>query len=114
MVAKNLKIGIMLPECWELPPHVRAIQKAVGMPVWGFPTMVNWIFELAEMTRSTSNRIYGGTMKHRRLHLLQVAFLLIVINVYRSKQCTVLFENTNRRGSPICDFLNKSPDRHKN
>jgi hypothetical protein len=44
MVAKNLKIGIMLPECRELPPHVRAIQKAVGMPVWGFPTMVNWIY----------------------------------------------------------------------
>jgi len=25
------------------PPR-RAIQKAVGMPVWGFPTMVNWIY----------------------------------------------------------------------
>ncbi len=34
----------LLLECTQLPPHARAIQKAVGMPVWGFPTMVNWIY----------------------------------------------------------------------
>ena len=44
MVAKNPEIGAILLECTELPPHARAIQKAVGMPVWGFPTMVDWIY----------------------------------------------------------------------
>jgi hypothetical protein len=44
MVAKNPEIGAILLECTELPPHARAIQKAVGMPVWDFPTMVDWIY----------------------------------------------------------------------
>jgi Asp/Glu/hydantoin racemase len=44
MVAKNPQIKAILLECTELPPHARAIQKAVGMPVWGFPTMVNWVY----------------------------------------------------------------------
>jgi Asp/Glu/hydantoin racemase len=44
MVSKNPEIRVILLECTELPPHARAIQKAVGMPVWGFPTMVNWVY----------------------------------------------------------------------
>lgn len=44
MVAENQDIGPILLECIELPPHAHAIQKAVGMPVWGFPTLVNWIY----------------------------------------------------------------------
>ena len=44
MMAKNPEIGVILLECTELPPHARAIQKALGMPVWGFPTIVNWIY----------------------------------------------------------------------
>lgn len=44
MVKDNPKIKAILLECTELPPHARAIQKAVGMPVWGFPSMVNWIY----------------------------------------------------------------------
>ncbi|NOQ41921.1 MAG: aspartate/glutamate racemase family protein [Desulfuromusa sp.] len=44
MVERNPEIGAILLECTELPPHARAIQKAVGMPVWGFPSMVNWIY----------------------------------------------------------------------
>lgn len=44
MVSKNSEISAILLECTELPPHARAIQKAVAMPVWGFPTMVNWIY----------------------------------------------------------------------
>ncbi len=44
MVAKNPQIKEILLECTELPPHARAIQKAVGMPVWGFPTMVDWVY----------------------------------------------------------------------
>jgi Asp/Glu/hydantoin racemase len=43
MVADHPDIGAILLECTELPPHARAIQKAVGMPVWGFPSMVDWI-----------------------------------------------------------------------
>ncbi len=44
MVAENQDIGSILLECTELPPHAHAIQKAVGIPVWGFPTLVNWIY----------------------------------------------------------------------
>jgi hypothetical protein len=44
MVSKDPDIGAILLECTELAPHGRAIQKAVAMSVWGFPTMVNWIY----------------------------------------------------------------------
>ena len=44
MVGKTPEIRAILLECTELPPHARAIQKAVGMPVWGFPSMVDWIY----------------------------------------------------------------------
>jgi len=44
MVANNSEIRATLRECTELPPHARAIQKAVGMAIWGIPTMVNWIY----------------------------------------------------------------------
>jgi hypothetical protein len=33
-----------LLECTQLPPHARAMLKAVGMPVWGFPSMKNRIY----------------------------------------------------------------------
>jgi hypothetical protein len=33
MVGKTPEIRAILLECTELPPHARAIQKAVGMPV---------------------------------------------------------------------------------
>ena len=42
---RNPEISAILLECTELPPHARAIQKAVARPVWGFPTMVNWIYQ---------------------------------------------------------------------
>ncbi len=45
MVSDNPKIKAILLECTELPPHARAIQKALGMPVWGFPSMVDWIYD---------------------------------------------------------------------
>jgi hypothetical protein len=51
MLAGDPKIRAILLECTELPPHAHAIQKAVRMPVWGFPTMVNWI--------------YSGIIQHR-------------------------------------------------
>jgi hypothetical protein len=44
MVSNSPEIKAILLECTELPPHARAIQKAVGMPVWGFPSMVDWIY----------------------------------------------------------------------
>jgi hypothetical protein len=44
MVGNNPEIKAILLECTELPPHARAIQKAVKMPVWGFPSMVDWIY----------------------------------------------------------------------
>ena len=44
MAAEHEDMRAILLECTELPPHARAIQKAVGMPVWGFPSMVNWVY----------------------------------------------------------------------
>lgn len=44
MAADHEDMGAILLECTELPPHARAIQKSVGMPVWGFPSMVNWVY----------------------------------------------------------------------
>ena len=44
MTVSDQKIRAILLECTELAPHARAIQEAVGLPVWDFPTMVNWIY----------------------------------------------------------------------
>ena len=56
MAADHEDMGAILLECTELPPHARAIQKSVGMPVWGFPSMVNWVY--AGVVR----RSYAGFM----------------------------------------------------
>jgi hypothetical protein len=42
-VKKDPKVAATLLECTEMGPHARAVQKAVGKPVWAFPDLVNWI-----------------------------------------------------------------------
>ena len=44
MTVSDPMIRAILLECTELAPHARAIQEAVELPVWDFPTMVNWIY----------------------------------------------------------------------
>lgn len=47
-VAKSLvldhpEIGAILLECSDLPPYARAIQRAVGRPVFDYVSMINWV-----------------------------------------------------------------------
>jgi hypothetical protein len=42
-VADNPDIGAILIECSDMPPYAHAIQNAVGLPVFDFYTLVNWV-----------------------------------------------------------------------
>jgi len=44
LVAKHRKIGAILLECSDLPPYAAAVQEAVGLPVFDFVTMINYVF----------------------------------------------------------------------
>lgn len=56
LVNDNGNIGAILLECSDLPPYAADIQKAVGLPVFDFITMIKW----AQM--ATSQRPYSGFM----------------------------------------------------
>ena len=43
MVAEEPKVGALLLECSCLSPYGRAIQKAVGLPVFDYVTMINYV-----------------------------------------------------------------------
>jgi hypothetical protein len=43
MVEDEPKVGALLLECSCLPPYGRAIQKAVGLPVFDYVTMINYV-----------------------------------------------------------------------
>jgi len=43
MVAEEPTVGALLLECSCLPPYGRAIQKAVGLPVFDYVTMINYV-----------------------------------------------------------------------
>jgi hypothetical protein len=42
-VSDNPDIGAILLECSDMPPYAWAIQKAVGLPVFDFVTLINWV-----------------------------------------------------------------------
>ena len=44
MVSENPDIGALLLECSDMPPYAWAIQKAVGLPVFDYITMINWVY----------------------------------------------------------------------
>ena len=44
MVAKAPTIGAMLLECSLLPPYAAALSAAVGLPVFDYITMINYVF----------------------------------------------------------------------
>jgi hypothetical protein len=43
LVADNPDIGAILIECSDMPPYAHAIQNTVGLPVFDFYTLVNWV-----------------------------------------------------------------------
>ncbi len=43
LITENTKIGAILLECSDLPPYARAIQKEVGLPIFDFITMINYV-----------------------------------------------------------------------
>ncbi|TQR17926.1 aspartate/glutamate racemase family protein [Psychrobacillus soli] len=54
LVRDNPDIGAILLECSDLPPYAADIQRAVGLPVYDFITMIRW----AHM--ATAQRPYDG------------------------------------------------------
>ena len=44
IVADNPDVGAILLECSDMPPFAHAVQTAVGLPVFDFITMINWIY----------------------------------------------------------------------
>ncbi len=38
------EVGAVLLECTEFSAHAFAIQETVGVPVWDFTTMINWVY----------------------------------------------------------------------
>lgn len=54
--AEHPNIGSILLECSDLPPYASAIQRATGLPVFDYITMINYV---AQTNRRTS---YAGLM----------------------------------------------------
>jgi len=44
LVKDDEKIGAILLECSDLPPYAAAIQESVGLPVFDFTTMINYVY----------------------------------------------------------------------
>jgi len=48
------EVGALLLECSDMPPHAKAVQKATGLPVWDFLSLIDWI------ERGVVQRSYAG------------------------------------------------------
>jgi hypothetical protein len=43
-MAQESAVGAILLECSLLPPYAAALQAAVGVPVFDYVTMINYVF----------------------------------------------------------------------
>jgi hypothetical protein len=44
LIENNDNVKSILFECTDLPPYATAVQEAVGLPVFDFSTMINYVF----------------------------------------------------------------------
>ena len=54
LVKENTGIGAILLECSDMPPYAAHVQRAVGLPVFDFITMIRWLHY------ATTQRPYSG------------------------------------------------------
>ena len=45
LVREHPDTGAILLECSDLPPYALSIQNAVGLPVFDFVTLINWVYD---------------------------------------------------------------------
>jgi len=48
LVSSDPSIKAILLECSNMPPYAYAVQEAVGLPVFDFNTMINYVFSTLE------------------------------------------------------------------
>ena len=51
MLEEDVSVGAILFECADLPPYSKAVQQAVGLPVFDFVTMINYVFSAVVQKR---------------------------------------------------------------
>lgn len=56
LVESNPDIGAILMECSDLPPYASTVQKSVGLPVFDFITLINWV------QQSVCQKMYYGSI----------------------------------------------------
>lgn len=44
LVAENPEVGAILLECSDMPPFSWSIQNALGLPVFDYVTLINWVY----------------------------------------------------------------------
>jgi Asp/Glu/hydantoin racemase len=44
MIKNDSDVGAILLECTNMPPYAKAIQEAVGLPVFDIVTLTNWVY----------------------------------------------------------------------
>jgi Asp/Glu/hydantoin racemase len=42
---ENPSVRALLLECSDMPPYAKAVHDAIGLPVWDFVTLIDWIYE---------------------------------------------------------------------
>lgn len=45
LVSENPEVGAILLECSDMPPFAWSIQNAVGLPVFDYITLINWVYD---------------------------------------------------------------------